>query len=415
MARFRDGQSAINNTYNPTPYDNVLIDFNQKLINTSIKAVRVKSIILDSSHPRYNELGKENSIGTIIFDDNITLSNKSNNIESLPYARPLNSNLKKYPLINEIVYIFILPSTNIGENTVLKQAYYIDIISLWNHPHHNAYPDIPNQQPLPQRKNYDESEIGSTSKIIDEQYEINLGTTFKERSNVHPLLPFEGDVILEGRWGNSVRFGSTVQNKPNNWSSTGNNGDPIVILRNGQLLDASNEGWIPIVEDINKDLSSIYLTSTQQVPIKVAQAVYNSYSEQPINPNQYQDKQIILNSGRLVLNSNKDHILLSSAQTIGFNAIKGFNFDTKSSFIIDSPLIKLGGKNATESILKGDTTINLLSGLVNQLIALATALQSVTTPAGPAVAPAATQLIPYLTQLKAELETTTKSLISKTL
>jgi hypothetical protein len=415
MARFRDGQSAINNTYNSTPYDNVLGNLFSKIKTLDSNVVRVKSIILDSTHPRYNELGKENSIGTIIFDDNIELSNKSNNIESLPYAKPLNNNIKHYPLINELVAVFRFPSREIGKNTAIKQTYYTDIISIWNSPHHNAYPDIPNQQPLPQRKNYNESEIGSTSKIIDEQYEINLGATFKERSNIHPLLPFEGDVILEGRWGNSIRFGSTVQNKPNNWSSTGNNGDPIVILRNGQLSDASNEGWVPIVEDINKDISSIYLTSTQQIPIKVAQAIYNSYSEQPINPNQYPDKQIILNSGRLVFNSNKDHILLSSAQTIGFNAVKGFNFDTKSSFIIDAPLIKLGGKDATESILKGDTTIKLLSGLVNQLIALATALQSVTTPSGPAVAPAATQLIPYLTQLKAELETTTKSLISKTL
>jgi hypothetical protein len=42
-------------------------------------------------------------------------------------------------------------------------------------------------------------------------------------------------------------------------------------------------------------------------------------------------------------------------------------------------------------------------------------LQSVPTSGGPTVAPAAAQLIPYLTQLKVELETTTKSKISKTL
>jgi hypothetical protein len=415
MARFRDGQSAINNTYNSTPYDNVLGNLFSKIKTLDSKVVRVKSIILDSTHPRYNELGKENSIGTIIFDDNIELSNKSNNIESLPYAKPLNNNIKHYPLINELVTVFRFPSREIGKNTAIKQTYYTDIISIWNSPHHNAYPDIPNQQPLPQEKNYSESEIGSTSKILDTPNKINLGNTFIERSNIHPLLPFEGDFILEGRWGNSIRLGSTVQNTPNNWSSTGNNGDPIVILRNGQLIDAADNGFENIIEDINKDLSSIYLTSTQQIPLIASQTIYNSYSEQPTSPNQYQDKQIILNSGRLVFNSNKDHILLSSAQTIGFNAIKGFNFDTKNNFIVNALTIKFGGKDATESILKGDTTIKLLSGLVNQLIALATALQSITTPAGPAVAPAAAQLIPYLTQLKVELETTTKSLISKTL
>jgi hypothetical protein len=42
----------------------------------------------------------------------------------------------------------------------------------------------------------------------------------------------------------------------------GTNGDPITILRNGQG-NQTKEGWIPIVEDINNDNSSIYLTSTQ--------------------------------------------------------------------------------------------------------------------------------------------------------
>ena len=415
MARFREGQGAINNTYNSTPYDNVLVGLNQKISNISAKAVRVKSIILDSSHPRYNELGKENSIGIIMFDENIEIPNRNNNIESFPYARPLDVNLKKYPLINEIVYVFILPTTDIGNNTALKQAYYANVVSLWNHPHHNAYPDISNPLPPSQQKDYSETEGGSVRRVTDQSTEIKLGDTFKEKSNIHPLLPFEGDILLEGRWGNSIRFGSTVQNKPNNWSSVGNNGDPIVILRNGQLVDASNEGWIPIVEDINKDLSSIYLTSTQQVPINVAQTIYDSYSNQPVAPNKYQDKQIIINSGRLVFNSNKDHILLSSAQSIGFNAINGFNFDTKTNFIVNAPSIKLGGKTATESVLKGDTTINLITGLVDQLVALSSALQTVPVSGGPAVAPAATQLISYLQKLKIDLKTTTKSKISKTL
>ena len=196
---------------------------------------------------------------------------------------------------------------------------------------------------------------------------------------------------------------------------TGDDGDPILILRNGQGNN-SPEGWIPIVEDINNDLSSIYLTSTQQIPLNTSSTNYDSYSSYiPAQPNQYSNKQIILNSGRLVFNSNEDHILLSSKLTIGFNAIKGFNFDTKANFTINAPSIKLGGKTATEPILLGDTTISLLTGLVTQLTALSIALQSVTTPAGPAVAPAATQLISYLSQLKINLESTTKSKISKTL
>ena len=106
--------------------------------------------------------------------------------------------------------------------------------------------------------------------------------------------------------------------------------------------------------------------------------------------------------------------MLSSNKSINLNSVESINIDTKST-IVNSNSILLGGKDASESILKGDTTIKLVLGLVDQLIALSVALQSIIPPSGPAVAPAATQLIPYLNKLKLDLETTTKSKISKTL
>jgi hypothetical protein len=83
--------------------------------------------------------------------------------------------------------------------------------------------------------------------------------------------------------------------------------------------------------------------------------------------------------------------------------------------VIQSNSVLLGGVNATESILKGDTTINILVDLVNQLQALALALQTVTPTGGPAVAAAATQLAPQLAVIRTQLQTTTKSQVSKTL
>jgi hypothetical protein len=413
MAKFREGQGAINNVYNSTPYDNVLVSLSQKIKTSNSNVVRVKSIILDSTHPRYEELGGENSIGTIIFDDNIEIPNVSNDISVFPYARPLNSNIKHYPLINELVYIFRFPSNEIGKNTALKQTYYIDVVSLWNHPHHNAYPDTPNALPPSQDKDYTETQAGSVRRVTDQSTEINLGNTFKERDNIHPLSPFEGDLITEGRWGNSIRLGSTVNGSNNNWSLTGSNGDPIVILRNGQG-EQNNDGWVHITEDINNDESSIYLTSTQQIPLAASSTKYNSYIKPPDAPNKYSGKQIILNSGRLILNSTNDHILITSNKTINLNAVSSVNIDTPT-IILQSKSVLLGSKDATESVLKGDTTIDLLTGLVDQLTLLSTALQTVITPAGPAVNPAATQLITYLSKLKVDLNTLTKSTVSKTI
>ena len=340
-----------------------------------------------------------------------TVTNKQFSI-----ARPLFPHITKVPLINEIVTLIYQPGKNLKAKSSDDVVYYITGVKVYNHPHHNSIPFREGNLQPSQQKSIEQTVLGSPLVNTPQSTEIYFGETFKERDTINPLLPFEGDVIYEGRWGNSIRFGSTVQNKSNNWSTTGTDGDPILILRNGQLVDATTEGWKPIVEDINKDISSLYLTSTQKIPIKVSSNNYKSYSSfTPTAPDQFSDKQIILSSGRLLFNSNKDHILLSSALTIGFNAIKGFNFDTNANFVVNSPSIQLGGKDAVEPLLLGRTTIDLLSGLVTQLSNLCEALKTVPTPYGPAVAPAATQLITYLSKLKIELETTTQSKISKTL
>jgi hypothetical protein len=409
---YREGQNIINNTYNPVSLNNIVAGLFSKIKTTEASVVRVKSIILNSQHPRYNELGKENSIGVIIFDNDIEKPNINDDIDNFPYAYPLQSNIKHYPLINELVYIFNFPSKEIGKNTANKQLYYSQVIPIWNNIHHNAYPDNSSALPLSQNKNYAEIEAGSNNILLDTPVEIKLGDTFKEKDNIYPLTPYEGDIIYEGRWGNSIRLGSTVTGTSNTWSNVKTNGDPIIIIRNGQ--GNQNPTYQHITEDINNDDSSIYLTSTQQIPLTAASINYKSYTSAPTQPDQYSGKQIVLNSGRLVFNSNKDHILLSSNKSINLNAVESINIDTKTT-IVDSKSVLLGGKNATESILLGDTTIELLAGLVDQLTALTQALTTVMPDAGPAVSPAALQLIPYLTQLKTQLLNTTRSKISKTL
>ncbi|CAB4138601.1 hypothetical protein UFOVP331_161 [uncultured Caudovirales phage] len=329
--------------------------------------VRVKSIILNEDHPKFTELGEWNSLGAIEFE---YISNPSNKSKILSVAYPLQPNIKNYPLINEIVFLITLPSTGVGLTWNASRSYYVNVVSLWNHPHHNAYPENPNIAPPSQVKDYTQTTAGSVKRIEDIGTEIYLGQTFLERPNIHPLLPFEGDIIQEGRWGNSIRFGSTVRRGGgrNNWSSFGIDGDPLIILRNGQPPSSSDEGWVPITEDINKDLSSIYSTSTQKIPLEASSTSYVSYkSDSPTNPKEYNNNpQIILNSGRLIFNTTQDHILLSSKKSINLNAILSVNIDTPDT-IIQSNNIYLGSKDATESVLKGDTTTDLLRKLIKNL------------------------------------------------
>ena len=368
---------------------------------------RVVSIVLDETHPRWKELGEWNGLGTIEYTlvDQVTPEN-----QSYPTAKPYDPSVRSFPLINEIVFISSFPNTDIGEFTSSKIAYYMSVVGIWNHPHHNAFPQNSNILPPSQQKDYVETELGSVRRVTDKSTEIFLGRTFVERGNIHPLLPFEGDRILEGRWGNSIRFGSTVKNTLNDWSSIGTNGDPITIIRNGQG-NQTDEGWVPTIEDINNDEASIYLASTQKIPLEAASTSYSSYSSNPpIAPNEYSGKQLILNSGRLVLNTTEDHLLLSSKQSVNINAITSFNVDTPQS-VIQSSKVLLGGVNAVEPVLKGDTTINLLNELVDQLTRLSQALQTST---DPAVNLAAQALTPWLINYGTRLGTA-KSNVTTTL
>lgn len=399
------GFSSFNQTSNPNNRGN-----NSQLLSALqnlIIAVRVKSIILDDSHPRFKELGEWNSLGAIEYQ----LVNNPLETTLYPVAFPLNPSSKNLPLINEIVFLLNLPSTNIGTSLASStRSYYFSIVSLWNHPHHNAYPVNSNNPPPSQQKDYQQTQVGSVRRVIDQSTEIFLGTTFKERSNIHPLLPFEGDVMQEGRWGNSIRLGSTVKGTPNNWSTVGTNGDPIIILRNGQSPNASKEGWIPITEDINTDLTSIYATSTQQIPLNASSTSYVSYkSNKPTIPNQYSGNQLILSSGRLVFNSTADHILLSSKQSVNLNAITSVNIDAPDT-IIQSNNVYLGSKDATQPVLLGNTTVQLLNQLITNLNAFMSVCSTVVstapgTPLGP-LNMAASQMMTTLNQLQANLEGT---------
>jgi len=355
------GPEAVNQQMN-TPTGNL----GKTQMNPTLTPVRVKNILLTESHPRFKELGGWNALGVIEYDSVIN-PQQTTTSGGYAIAYPLNPNLKNYPLVNEIVFIVNLPNKTIGNSSSGDQTYYMGVTSVWNHPHQNAYPSNSNEPAPPQQKSYIETQAGSVVTPQNNPTQVFLGATFKERGNIHPLLPFEGDVIQEGRWGNSIRWGSTVKNNPNNWSTVGNNGDPIIILRNGQSIKASTEGWIPITEDINNDLASIYATSTQQIPLTASSTSYVSYkSDTPITPNKYSGNQIILSSGRLVFNSTKDHILLSSKQTINLNALTSVNIDAPNT-IIQSNNIYLGSKDATQPVLLGNLTVELLSKLILNL------------------------------------------------
>jgi len=281
-------------------------------------------------------------------------------LEDCQIAVPLDSNFKKYPLVGELVYLIDGPSPVSQVSNQAFQKYYINTLNVWNNIQQN-------------------SPFGEF-----------LGKTFVESVDIRNLISFEGDLIVQGRKGNGIRFGSTVKrfSTENEWSSIGNDGDPIIILVNGYVT-SDPQSNVPNVEEINKEKSSMYMTSTQKLPLIPGALIKNPFNAS-IEPRNYFSPQIILNSDRITLNSKKDEVLifsksnieLSTDNIINLNAgeIIHLNIDNKNT----NAKILLGtDKNGTlpsEPVLLGGKTHDLLLEMLNALTTLAGFLSASTVP-----------------------------------
>jgi len=273
------------------------------------------------------------------------------NGEPMGTALPIFSNSSfKYPALGDMVLIIRNSLINNDEG-IGTNNFYFPPINLWGNPNSNIYSSIP-------------------GLFGQNQYPPYI------KSNIHPLYPYTLDNITQGGFGNSIRLGSTNKTEPtpNTWSTSGEEYSPIMILMNGQDPTNTSQGDVPIVEDINKDLSSIYLTSTQQIPFSLAREEFSKWKIAPTTPSSYTNPQIILNSDRVIINAKSESILISSKQSIGLSCSDEINL-IGNNIIIDGGSILLGDKSATEPILLGNKTVNTLSQILTQLIGLCSLLE----------------------------------------
>tara|TARA_R110001632_G_scaffold55132_4_gene135019 strand:+ start:1729 stop:2958 length:1230 start_codon:yes stop_codon:yes gene_type:complete len=379
-------------------------------LHSSILSGRVSSINQEGT-------GNDGVISVEVLEE---VGSTTSNI--IPNILPLFPNQKNYPLINEVVMVVALANNSFTNNFNRLTYYYINPLNIWNSTETNPLP-LPTQnvKSSSQNKGYLETQTGNPNKPDSKSNTtFTAGTYFQEKGIINPVYAFEGDSILEGRFGNSIRLGNTVPNNTaplnNNWSITGSMGDPITILSNGlhNIIPSYNS----ITEDINQDNTSLYLTSTQQIPIKVSsQNSYLSYSTPPTNPNQYNGKQALLNSGRIVFNTTEDHLLLSSAKSINLNTVESVNIDAATQTVIQTPELYLGGVKTAQPVVLGDDLVGLLTDVLSDLSTLTRSLQNqIGVPMGSPLAP--TNLIAqtinakiggYKTRLQNSLSQTTKT------
>lgn len=228
---------------------------------------RVKSIVLGpykgNTQERDPDYGSPIDIGKIKYELLYSTLGTSKSQEVSEPAWPMFGFMRQYPIVNEIVLIMAGPSEKLNDRASNQQFFYFPPYSLWNRSNHGAFPNMAEYSNF--LKQYVNIQGYSGNAVSGSS--LPLGYTFQENQQIRNLQPFEGDTILQARFGQSIRFGSTVPvlKSQNTWSNSGKNGDPITIILNSQRQENPALKFNNIVENINKDGSAIYMTSTQEI------------------------------------------------------------------------------------------------------------------------------------------------------
>jgi hypothetical protein len=300
----------------------------------------------------FEKAGGYSGIGTVYYKNYNVSKDIPENLQandSLNPALPLFPQFQYIPLVGELVYILDLPSPVSQISKTAGQKYYITL-NLWNNVQQNAQPA---------------SEFSS------------LGNGFTENPNIRSLLPYLGDNIISGRQGNALRLGTTTRSTPSNeWSTIGVEIDPITILTNGLAYDPNKQYYI---EQINKDLSSLYLTSAQKIPLQTDKTGTLNNLTNPLNVPDYFNAQAIINSDRVVINSKKDEVMIFAKTNIELNTKNIVNLNADERIHLNSNTIFLGPYNDAaipQPVLLGYETVKLFEHLQETLTRLALYLSS---------------------------------------
>lgn len=281
----------------------------------------VVDIIVDHTHKNYAIDGfNVGNIKVRIFSQHYGVSD-----ELLPWARPIDIGIQEFPLIGEYVYLERIGSA----------FWYRKKLPISRRLNQNAMINV--------NQTIDDSIFGNdTTKKITSNEELSFdkfkfGKYFKPDSRIRQLKAFEGDTLFQGRMGASIRFGSSKMSNVDTGLA------PNIIMRVGQGKDLENtevsvkSPYGLLVEDVNKDVTSLWMTTDQYVNFEPSTNKAGSRYRSLFSQISLFDKaQIIANSGRIVLNAKHTHVMLFANEEIYLNAYARVGIDTDGSVLLSA-------------------------------------------------------------------------------
>ena len=152
----------------------------------------------------------------------VATTNKGRNLIK---ASPLNMNVRYIPVLGEMVYLVKAATDESSGTRNSEKYYYVSPVAVHRNINHNAIPPFLEMEGTGAGIGYATISAGATN-ASSPSTDIDLGRGFVEMDSLPQLQGFLGDIIFEGRFGQSIRF-SGYNNDNNEFS-------PTTIIRNGE-------------------------------------------------------------------------------------------------------------------------------------------------------------------------------------
>ena len=277
-------------------------------------------------------------------------------IDKCLFFKPLNSDFSRVPVIGEVLY---------GFDDEGDRFYFGNIFNNFSVTN-NAQPNISTLDKIGTNISSDDKTYTNSPNVG----KYKPGYYYEALSPVRPLKLFEGDTIIQGRFGNSIRLGSNQHDEQI--------GSTNIKITSG-LTGYTNNNNLTL-ENIKSDLNSIHLTYNEKqnfdLPIE---------SKRIQDVKDYDKAQVQIRSDRLIFTTKK-----SEGNSIGIFSGDKISIGSVNDVYVESPLVviqstevKIGSETAEEPQVLGQT-------LYDKLDALVTAIGNVTgipTPTGPTPGP----------------------------
>lgn len=223
-----------------------------------------------------------------------------------PKVKPFDVHNTDYPIVGETVeliningstYYKRIPSSNLNKGNASLDK---DLL---------VYPREETGLTGTSKEYKEITNTGTPNAGSDNQNRKSSFGNYFQPQQINKLKPFEGDKIIQSRFGQSIRFSG--YNNSNNVFS------PTIIIRNGQNPQSNAKFNSVVEEDINNDGSIILIGSGEYqsnftATTNIKPSKFSNY------PSTLKGNQFIFNSDRIIFSSKTAEMIFHSKSNYGF-------------------------------------------------------------------------------------------------